>query len=160
MEQIRLIKEMRNADKQSGRTNEHIRPRYMVWENVPEPSPVTPAKISASSSKKPQKSQKQTYLFRPPKKWANAGCIMATDGLSLGEYLTRILGVPQRRRRIALVADFGGQSAPEILFEREGVSGDIAESGAEGQGAAADAERGAGEQSGGTKTDARVFSRR
>ena len=32
-------------------------------------------------------------------------------------------GVPQRRRRIALVADFGGLTAPEILFERKGVSG-------------------------------------
>jgi DNA (cytosine-5)-methyltransferase 1 len=37
-------------------------------------------------------------------------------------------GVPQRRKRIALVADFGGQTAPEILFERESVSGDITES--------------------------------
>ena len=39
-------------------------------------------------------------------------------------------GVPQRRRRIALVADFGGQTAPEILFEREGVCGYSEESGA------------------------------
>ena len=39
-------------------------------------------------------------------------------------------GVPQRRRRIALIADFGGESAPEILFERAGVSGNLAESGA------------------------------
>ena len=38
-------------------------------------------------------------------------------------------GVPQRRRRIALIADFGGTTAPEILFERESVSGDIAQSG-------------------------------
>jgi DNA (cytosine-5)-methyltransferase 1 len=37
-------------------------------------------------------------------------------------------GVPQRRKSIALVADFGGQSAPEILFEREGVSGNPSES--------------------------------
>jgi DNA (cytosine-5)-methyltransferase 1 len=52
--------------------------------------------------------------------------------------------VPQRRRRIALVADFGGGSAPEILFEREGLCGDFAESGTEGQGSAADAEGCAG----------------
>ena len=51
-------------------------------------------------------------------------------------------GVPQRRRRIALVADFGGQSAPEILFERKGVSGDIAESGTARERIAADAESG------------------
>ena len=37
-------------------------------------------------------------------------------------------GVPQRRRRIALVADFGGATAPEILFERKGVFGDITQS--------------------------------
>ena len=48
-------------------------------------------------------------------------------------------GVPQRRKRIALVADFGGESAPEILFERKGMSGDITESGKEGEGAASDA---------------------
>lgn len=42
-------------------------------------------------------------------------------------------GVPQRRKRIALVADFGGESAPEILFEREGVSRDIGQSREEGQ---------------------------
>lgn len=35
MEQIRIIKEMRKADEQRGRTDEFIRPRYMVWENVP-----------------------------------------------------------------------------------------------------------------------------
>lgn len=51
-------------------------------------------------------------------------------------------GVPQRRRRIALVADFGGDTAHEILFERAGVSGDIAESGASGKGFAEAAERG------------------
>ncbi len=35
MEQTRIVKEMRNADKLRGRTNQFIRPRYMVWENVP-----------------------------------------------------------------------------------------------------------------------------
>jgi DNA (cytosine-5)-methyltransferase 1 len=35
-------------------------------------------------------------------------------------------GVPQRRKRIALVADFGGLTAPEILFERDCVSRDTA----------------------------------
>lgn len=37
-------------------------------------------------------------------------------------------GVPQRRRRIWLVADFGGEGAPEILFKREGLSGHFAKS--------------------------------
>jgi DNA (cytosine-5)-methyltransferase 1 len=49
--------------------------------------------------------------------------------------------VPQRRKRIALVADFGGLAAPEILFERKGLSGNSAESGEERKGTAEDAER-------------------
>lgn len=53
-------------------------------------------------------------------------------------------GVPQRRRRIALVADFGGDTAWEILFERKSVSGYPAESGAPGEGPAGDSENGAG----------------
>lgn len=35
MEQIRIVKEMRYADRNRGRTGQFIRPRYMVWENVP-----------------------------------------------------------------------------------------------------------------------------
>ena len=54
-------------------------------------------------------------------------------------------GVPQRRKRIALVADFGGSAAPEILFERKGLSGNTTASGKEGEGTTADAERGIGE---------------
>ena len=38
-------------------------------------------------------------------------------------------GVPQRRKRIALVADFGGLSAPEVLFVRKGLQWDPNESG-------------------------------
>jgi DNA (cytosine-5)-methyltransferase 1 len=34
MEQIRVIKEIREHDKSTGRSDEYIRPRYMVWENV------------------------------------------------------------------------------------------------------------------------------
>lgn len=53
-------------------------------------------------------------------------------------------GVPQRRRRIALVTDFAGESAHEILFNRNGVQGHPASRGTPGQGAAEDAARGAG----------------
>ena len=51
-------------------------------------------------------------------------------------------GVPQRRRRISVVADFGGDTASEIQFDGESVSGDIAESGAAGEGLAEAAESG------------------
>jgi DNA (cytosine-5)-methyltransferase 1 len=53
-------------------------------------------------------------------------------------------GVPQRRRRIALVADFGGDTAWEILFNRQSVSGHPEESGAAGESPSAGAESGAG----------------
>lgn len=61
-------------------------------------------------------------------KWTTAGCIVA-DGYSIAWRVldAQFWGVPQRRRRIALVADFGGQSAPEILFVRKSVSGDTDE---------------------------------
>lgn len=52
-------------------------------------------------------------------------------------------GVPQRRRRISVVADFGGDTASEIQFDSESLSGDIAESGASGEGSAEAAEAGA-----------------
>lgn len=52
-------------------------------------------------------------------------------------------GVPQRRRRISIVADFGGDTAGEILFERKSVSGHPAESGTAGERLAGNAESGA-----------------
>ena len=52
-------------------------------------------------------------------------------------------GVPQSRRRIALVADFGGDTAHEILFERAGVSGGLAPLGEAGKRPSGDAEAGA-----------------
>ena len=53
-------------------------------------------------------------------------------------------GVPQRRKRIYLVADFAGERAGEILFERESLRGHPAACGATGRGAAADATGGTG----------------
>lgn len=35
MEQIRIVKEMREHERSNGRADEFVRPRYMVWENVP-----------------------------------------------------------------------------------------------------------------------------
>ena len=35
MEQVRIVKEMREHDRKSGRTGDMVRPRFMVWENVP-----------------------------------------------------------------------------------------------------------------------------
>jgi DNA (cytosine-5)-methyltransferase 1 len=62
-------------------------------------------------------------------------------------YDAQYWGVPQRRKRIYLVADFASERAGEILFEREGVSGDSSESGTAGKGIAADTERSVGRSS-------------
>lgn len=134
MEQIRVIKEMREGWKE--RLNElqgskFIRPRYAVWENV----------YGVYSSNKGEDFRTVLEEFckikdpnanvpRPEKgKWKPAGCIMG-DGYSIAwrTFDAQYWGVPQRRRRIYLVADFGGQRAPEILFKREGLRRSFAES--------------------------------
>ena len=59
--------------------------------------------------------------------WAYADILMG-DGWSIAYRLmdAQGWGVPQRRRRIYLVADFGGSSAGEILFDTESVRRDLA----------------------------------
>ncbi len=116
---IRIIKEMRCAT--DGRY-----PRFIVWENVPGAFSSNNgedfrAVLEAVCSVK----DRGIPVPGPPKgKWANAGCIMA-DGFSLAWRVVDacLWGVPQRRKRIYLVADFAGGSAGKILFESEGVSG-------------------------------------
>lgn len=123
-EAIRIIKEMRC------KTNGKY-PRWICWENVP----------GAFSSNKGEDFRavleaiigvvcEGTEVPMPEKnRWPYADLYMG-DGWSLA-YRTldaQYWGVPQRRRRIYLVADFAGGSAGEILFESEGVSGYSAES--------------------------------
>ena len=102
----------------------------------PEHSAQTAEKISAPSLKKPRALRIKTPLYLDLRRggWSNAGCIMG-DGWSIAWRVhdAQFWGVPQRRKRIALVADFGGTSAPEILFERESLSRDSAESGETGK---------------------------
>ena len=116
-EAIRIIKEMREA------TNGKY-PRYIVWENVP----------GAFSSNKGEdfravlteicKVKEECVSVPKPAKWENAGRIMG-EGFSIAWRLldAQYWGVPQRRQRIYLVADFDGGSARKILFESEGLSG-------------------------------------
>ena len=148
MEQIRIVKEMRKQDERNGRTGVDIRPRYMVWENVP----------GAFSSNKGEDFRivleeiakvcdKDAVIPMPDKgKWTNSGCILG-DGWSVAWRVldAQFWGVPQRRRRIALVADFGGQSAQEILFVSKGVSGHTDESKPKRKGTSTDAQGSLGE---------------
>ena len=129
---IRIVEEMRCA-------TDGKYPRWIVWENVPgafssnkgeDFRAVLEAVCSVKDGDLP--------VPEPPKgKWANAGCIMA-DGFSLAwrVFDAQLWGVPQRRKRIYLVADFAGGSAGKILFESEGVSGYSAEGFRAWQGAA------------------------
>ena len=126
LEQIRIIKEMREKDGRSGRSGYLVRPRYLVWENVP-------GSLSSNAGDDfrivleeiCKVADPSASIPRPPEKWSNAGCIMG-DGWSVAWRIhdAQFWGVPQRRKRLSLVADYGGLSAPEILFEREGMSRD------------------------------------
>lgn len=121
-EAIRIVKEMREE------TNGKY-PRFILWENVP----------GALSSNKGedfrcvleaicQIKEIQTSIPRPTK-WANSGEIMGgTFSLAWRVLDARYFGVPQRRKRIFLVADFNGTSASEILFDPICVSRDFKES--------------------------------
>lgn len=128
MEQLRIIKEMRKADADNGRTGKQIRPRFMVWENVPGAfSSNKGADFGAVLQETIRVVCKEAPVIPVPKNgWPLAGCLYGESGewsLAWRVFDAQFWGVPQRRRRIALIADFGGTAAPEILFEREGVSG-------------------------------------
>ena len=149
MEQIRVIKEMRANDMASGRTGEFVRPRYMVWENVPgafssnggrDFAAVLEEAIRIAEPEAPD-------IEVPEKGWNTWGGYHDEVG-GRWSVAWRVLdaqhwGVPQRRRRIALIADFGGDTAGEISFERKSLQGDITESWAAGEGPSGDTENGA-----------------
>ena len=134
MEQIRIIKEMRNHDRTAGRSGEFLRPRYMVWENVPGAFSSNKGKDFAAVLEETIRivEPEAPSIEVPEKGWPAWGCYRSMDGRWSVAWRTldaQYWGVPQRRRRIALVADFGGRTATEILFERKGMSWDTTESG-------------------------------
>ena len=137
-EAVRIVKEMRC--KTNGRY-----PRYIIWENVP----------GAFSSNKGADFQsvleevcsvKGYEIHTPrPERWPTAGEIVADDfSLAWRVFDAQYWGVPQRRKRIYLVADFAGGSAGKILFESEGVSGYTPQGFRSWQGAARASEKGSG----------------
>ena len=148
MEQIRIIREMRENDRKTGRTGQFIRPRYMVWENVVgamssnngrDFAAVLEEAIRIAEPEAPD-------IPVPDKGWPTWGGFRDVDGR--WSVAWRVLdsqwwGVPQRRRRIALVADFGGTSAHEILFNAKGVYGHPETGGETREGSSAGAEKGA-----------------
>lgn len=138
MEQLRIIKEMRRADLERGRTGKDTRPRYMVWENVPGAfSSNKGADFSIVLQETAKVACEQAPAVPIPKNgWPPAGCLTDVGGqwsIAWRVFNAQFWGVPQRRKRIALVADFGGLTAPEILFERKGVPGNTQPCGKERQ---------------------------
>ena len=145
LEAIRIIKEMREA------TN-GVYPRYAIWENVP----------GAFSSNKGEDfrtvldelikiSEPNAVMPAVPQAgWAYADCISG-DGWSIAYRVfdAQYWGVPQRRRRIYLVADFRGECAQEILFKRESLRGYFEAGKMPWQGIAADAQNCVGTAIGG-----------
>ena len=120
MEAVRVIKEMRSS------TN-GLYPTFAVWENVPGAFSSNGGEDFRSVLEELARiAQPDVSIPRPSGRggrWSKAGAISG-DGWSLAwrQLDAQYWGVPQRRKRIALVADFGGQRAAEILFERTGVS--------------------------------------
>lgn len=140
LEAIRIFKEMREA------TN-GIYPDVVVWENVP----------GAYSSHKGEDFRRvleeiagvadpTVSVPRPAGgKWNSCGCVMG-DGYSIAWRTldAEFWGVPQRRKRIFLVADFRDGRAPEILFKRESLQRNFKACGEARERASAAAESGAG----------------
>jgi DNA (cytosine-5)-methyltransferase 1 len=139
-EAIRIIKEMRES------TNGEY-PKYAVWENVPgafssnkgrDFHAVLEALCSvcedAVSIPEPY-DKKRTKLV-----WSKAGEIVGDNySIAWRTLDAQYWGVPQRRKRIYLVADFTGRRAGEILFKPESLRGNMQKGNEAGQGVAADA---------------------
>lgn len=145
-QQIRIVKEMRNSDIKRGRTGKDIRPRFMVWENVPGAfSSNKGADFQAVLQEIARITDETATVPLPEKgKWAEAGCIMGdTFSIAWRTLDAEYWGVPQRRKRIFLVADFGGNTAPKVLFKRQGLRRDFKESRETWQGTAGNSERSA-----------------
>ena len=137
MEQIRIVKEQRNecirqlSMRGADVDFRLVKPRWLVWENVP----------GAFSSNKGEDfrcvleeicriADKTATVPMPEKgKWSTSGAIVGSGwSVAWRVHDAQFWGVPQRRRRIAVVADFGSESAPEILFERKSLSGNTEQS--------------------------------
>lgn len=119
-EAVRIIREMR--EKTNGRY-----PTYAIWENVP----------GAFSSNHGEDFRRvleeitETEISVPQGgKWAESGMVELPDcSVAWRTFDAQYFGVPQRRRRIYLVADFRGQRAAQILFKPDSLSGNTSESG-------------------------------
>ena len=120
-EAIRVIKEMRC------KTNGKY-PRYLLWENVPGAFSSNKGEDFRCVLEEITRIKDSTVKLPRPSRWQSAGEILG-DNFSLAWRVldAKYFGVPQRRRRIFLVADLDGGSSREILFEQKSLSGNTSE---------------------------------
>ena len=138
MDQVRIVKEMRAEDERRGVSDDFIRPRYLVWENVPGAfSSANGEDFRAVIEEIVHIKDSTCHVPRPDTgRWESAGAAILGDQFCLAWRVldAQYWGVAQRRRRIFLVADFGGLTAPKILFEQERLLRDPAEGQGQGKG--------------------------
>lgn len=125
MEQIRIVKEMRERDRRLGIPVQFCRPRFVVWENVP-------GAFSSNEGKDFQAVLTEFIRIVQPDapdvplpekgRWSKCGCLhdeMGRWSIAYALHDAQWWGVPQRRKRIALVADLCGLAAFDIIFKPE-----------------------------------------
>lgn len=121
MEQIRITKEMRERARRDDRSDDPG--RYLVWENVP-------GAFSSNAGRDFQAVLTEIVRIAEPNapdvplpekgKWPKAGCLydeLANWSVAWRTHDSQWWGVPQRRKRISVLADFSGLTAPEIMFD-------------------------------------------
>lgn len=136
-EAVRIAKEMREA------TNGRY-PTWLCWENVPGAFSSNGGADFKAVLDEIRKIKDPEADTPRPARWPNAGCILANDhSIAWRVFDAQYWGVPQRRKRIYLVADLAGQRAGKVLFESEGLSGYTPQGFRSWQGSAGAAEEGA-----------------
>ena len=136
-EAVRIAKEMREA------TNGRY-PTWLCWENVPGAFSSNGGSDFKAVLDEIRKIKDPEADTPRPARWPNAGCVLADDhSIAWRVFDAQYWGVPQRRKRIYLVADLAGQRAGKVLFESEGLSGYTPQGFRSWQGSAGTAEEGA-----------------
>ena len=136
-EAVRIAKEMREA------THGEY-PTWLCWENVPGAFSSNGGSDFKAVLDEIRRIKDPEADTPRPAKWPNAGCILADDySVAWRVFDAQYWGVPQRRKRIYLVADLAGGRAGKVLFESEGLSGYSPQGFRARQAAAGDAEEGA-----------------
>ncbi len=132
---VDIVRQMRRA-------TDGEKPRFFVWENVP-------GAFSSNHRRDFQAVLEEIGQAEVPMpksgRWADAGLVRThTCDIAWRVLDAQYWGVPQRRKRIFLVADFAeaGRRAAEILFEPESVPRDSSAGKGARQGAAAGTESG------------------